>query len=173
MELDKLPKLLQKSKKRIGRGAGSGRGKTAGRGTKGQKAREKVKLGFEGGQTPLIKRLPQKRGLKNYKPGKKPVIVNLKYLNLLPPHSVVDTEALIKAKIVDEQARKFGVKILGNGQITVPLQVLVSTSRQVAEKIKAVGGKLGEEAKKETEKPKAAKTAKVTKVLQKPKLVKN
>lgn len=143
MDLAKIPKTVLKSKKRVGRGAGSGRGKTAGRGTKGQKAREKVKAGFEGGQTPLTKRLPLKRGSGNYKSGKKPVIVNLKYLNLLPKDSQVTVETLIAAKIVNEgQASKVGVKILGDGQIKIPLQVLLPISKKAAAKIAAAGGKV-------------------------------
>ena len=81
MKLESLPKITQKRRKRLGRGFGSGKGKTAGRGTKGQKAREKVKFGFEGGQLPLTKRLPLRRGKGRNKPLKPaPLIVNLKYL---------------------------------------------------------------------------------------------
>ena len=166
----KLPKTVLKSKKRVGRGAGSGRGKTAGRGTKGQKAREKVKAGFEGGQTPLTKRLPLKRGSGNYKSGKKPVIVNLKYLNLLPKDSQVTVETLIAAKIVNEkQLGKVGVKILGDGQIKIPLQVLLPISKKAAAKIAAAGGKVGIQ---ETNETKATKDAKVTKAKTKEKVQK-
>jgi len=139
--LTKLPKIATNPGKRVGRGAGSGRGKTAGRGTKGQKAREKVKPGFEGGQTPLTKRLPRTRGTGNLKAGKKPVVVNLKYLNLLPKGTEVTLDTLTSFKIVDEhQARKFGVKILGDGEIKIPLKILVPISVSAAAKVKAAGG---------------------------------
>lgn len=144
MKLNELPKITEKPKKRVGRGAGSGRGKTAGRGTKGQKAREKIKLGFEGGQLPLIKRLPLKRGKgrnKSLKPG--PIVVNIKYLNVLPKGSLVDLETLIKARIVKEdEARSFGVKILGDGELLLPLTVKLPCSGGAKEKIEKAGGKV-------------------------------
>lgn len=144
MKLNELPKITKKPKKRLGRGAGSGRGKTAGRGTKGQKARGKVKLGFEGGQLPLIKRLPLKRGKgrnKSLKPG--PIIVNVKYLNILPKNTEVDLETLIKARIVKEdEARSFGVKILGDGELLLPLTVKLPCSGGAKEKIEKAGGKV-------------------------------
>lgn len=144
MELHKLPKLLKSPKKRLGRGHGSGRGKTAGRGTKGQKAREKVKIGFEGGQLPLIKRLPLRRGKGRNKPVKPgPIIVNTKYLNILPKNIEVDLETLIKARIVKEdEARSFGVKILGDGKLLHPLTVKLPCSKGAKEKIEKVGGKV-------------------------------
>lgn len=153
MELANLPQIVGKRKKRVGRGYGSGRGKTAGRGTKGQKARGKVRLGFEGGQTPLIKRLPLRRGKGNPKIGKKPLVVNLKVLNLLPKNFLVNIENLAKAKIVDEdQARSFGVKILGDGEINVPLTVNLPVSKKAQQKIEAAGGKVvwPEEKEKQT-----------------------
>ncbi|MBI4999709.1 50S ribosomal protein L15 [Candidatus Gottesmanbacteria bacterium] len=144
MELHKLPKLLKSPKKRLGRGHGSGRGKTAGRGTKGQKARGKIKLGFEGGQLPLIKRLPLRRGKgrnKSLAPG--PIVVNIKYLNVLAKGSQVDLETLIKARIVKEdEARAFGVKILGDGELKIPLKVSLPCSKGAAEKIKKAGGEV-------------------------------
>ncbi|TSC54380.1 MAG: large subunit ribosomal protein L15 [Microgenomates group bacterium LiPW_16] len=144
MKLNELPKITKKPKKRVGRGAGSGRGKTAGRGTKGQKAREKIKLGFEGGQLPLIKRLPLKRGKGRNKPIKPgPIIVNVKYLNILPKNTEVDLETLIKARIVKEdEARSFGVKILGDGELLLPLTVKLPCSGGAKEKIEKAGGKV-------------------------------
>lgn len=145
MELHKLPRLLKSPKKRLGRGHGSGRGKTAGRGTKGQKARGRIKLGFEGGQLPLIKRLPLRRGKgrnKPLKPGQ--IIVNVKYLNLLPQNTEVDLEALIRARIVKEdEARAFGVKILGDGELAIPLTVKLPCSGGAKKKIEKAGGKVG------------------------------
>jgi large subunit ribosomal protein L15 len=140
-------KILQRSKtkpkKRVGRGAGSGRGKTSGRGQKGQKARGKVRLGFEGGQRPLIKRLPYRRGKGNYKLSKKPIIVNLKVLNLLESGIVVDLDVLVKKGIVEkESAQKFGVKILGDGKLSIPLKINLPVSKRAIVKIEKAGGKV-------------------------------
>ena len=144
MELSKLPKITTKPKKRLGQGYGSGRGKTAGRGTYGQKAKEKVKLGFEGGQLPLIKRFPLRRGKGRFKPfKKKPLVVNVKFLNILPKKEVVDLKTLIKYKIVKEdEAREFGVKILGDGELRIPLTVKLPCSSGAAKKIEAAGGRV-------------------------------
>lgn len=142
--LNKLPKLLKRPKKRLGRGHGSGRGKTAGRGTKGQKARGKIALGFEGGQLPLIKRLPLWRGKgRNKSLGVNPIVINVKYLNLLPKDSEVTLATLIKAKIVKEdEAKIFGVKILGDGELKVPLIVRLPCSGGAKKKIEGAGGKV-------------------------------
>jgi len=144
MDLNKLPKIVTKSKRRLGRGHGSGRGKTAGRGTKGQKAREKVKISFEGGQTALIRRLPLKRGkARNKSLRPEPIIVNLKYLNFLAPETVVDLRTLIDAHIVEEdEAKNLGVKILGDGELKLPLIVKLPCSHKAEEKIKKAGGKV-------------------------------
>lgn len=144
MKLNELPKLTDRPKKRLGRGHGSGRGKTAGRGTKGQKARGKIKLGFEGGQLPLIKRLPLKKGKgrnKSLKAG--PIVVNIKFLNMLAPNEEVDLETLIQAKIVKEdEARNYGVKILGDGELKIPLKISLPCSHGAAAKIEKAGGKV-------------------------------
>lgn len=143
MKLNNLEKTTTRKKKRIGMGHGSGKVKTAGRGTKGQKARGKIPLSFEGGALPLIKRLPLRRGKgKNKVFRKKPIIVNVKFLNILKKDSVVDLELLIKEKIVDlKEAREYGVKILGDGDIKVPLTIKLPISKNAAEKIKKAGGK--------------------------------
>ncbi|MDP2649571.1 MAG: 50S ribosomal protein L15 [bacterium] len=144
MKLEHLKKIKSKSKRRIGQGHGSGRVKTSGRGTKGQKARGKIPLYFEGGALPLIKRLPFRRGKgKNKVFKKKPLIVNLKALNLLPKNSVVDIKTLISHKLVDENdAKIYGVKILGEGEINVPLIVKLRLSKRAAVKIEKAGGKI-------------------------------
>lgn len=143
MNLNNLPKLKTKSKRRLGRGHGSGRGKTAGRGTKGQKARGKIKLSFESGIVPIIKRLPMRRGKgKNKSLKKKPIIVNVKVLNLLPKDSIVNLDFLIDNKIVDSEARLTGVKILGEGELKVPLTVKLPTSKGAKEKIEKAKGKV-------------------------------
>lgn len=143
MNLSSLIKTTEKEKRRLGRGYGSGRGKTAGRGTKGQRVREDIKFGFEGGQLPLIKRLPFKRGKDKFKRlGKKPYVINIKYLNLLPKDTVVDFETLVKYRIISEEIRIVGVKILGDGELDKPLMVKLPCSHQAEEKIKQAGGKV-------------------------------
>lgn len=144
MKLHKLPKITTRSKKRVGRGYGTGKGgHTTGRGTKGLKARGKVRLGFEGGQTPLISRLPLRRGKGNLPAGKKPLVVNVKYLNLLPKNTLVTLDTLIAHKIVKaDEAKKYGVKILGDGELKIPLTVELSCSKGATKKIEAGGGKV-------------------------------
>lgn len=142
MELHTLPAITQSKKRRLGQGHGSGRGKTAGRGTKGQKARGDIPLGFEGGALRLIKRLPFRRGKgKNKVFKKRPVAINLEVLNLLPKNSIVDIDMLIAKKIVDsEDAKRYGVKILGDGALSIPLQVKLPVSKGAAKKIEKAGG---------------------------------
>lgn len=145
MKLEKMPKTTKRKKKRVGRGYGSGKGgHTATRGAKGQKARSKVKIWFEGGQLALIRRLPKTRGKGRFKPLKSsPVIVNINDLKGLKKDSVITEKTLAKAGIVKEgEAKKFGVKILGNGEITTSLIVKVPTSKAAKEKIEKTGGKV-------------------------------
>ena len=141
MELHDLPRLKERSKRRLGRGHGSGRGKTSGRGTKGQKAKEKIGLAFEGGIVPIIKRLPMRHGKgRNKSLRKKPIIVNVKVLNLLPKGSVVDLDFLLQHKIVDGEAKDVGIKILGEGELTVSLAVKLPTSKGAKMKIEKAKG---------------------------------
>ena len=144
MELYSLTKITKRSQKRLGQGHGSGRGKTAGRGTRGQKARNKIPIDFEGGALPLIKRLPFMRGRgKNKTFRKKPIVVNLKALNLLKKDSVVDLQTLIKNKIVREKdAKMYGVKILGDGEILIPLTIKLPISKRASAKVEKAGGKI-------------------------------
>lgn len=123
---------------RKGRGHGSGNGKTAGKGHKGQKARSGApRIGFEGGQTPFIRTLP-KRGFTN-RNTKEIVAVNVDRLNVFEDGSVVTIESLMEYGIVRNP--RDGVKILGNGELTKKLDVKVSAfSASAAEKIKALGG---------------------------------
>ena len=124
---------------RRGRGHGSGNGKTAGKGHKGQKARSGApRPGFEGGQMPLYRRLP-KRGFKN-RNSKEIVGINVSALEVFDNDAVVSVETLIEAGIV-KHARD-GVKILGNGELTKKLTVQANAfSAGAVEKIEAVGGK--------------------------------
>lgn len=142
MNLGNLEKITAKKKRRVGLGHGSGRGKTSGRGTKGQKARGDVPLDFEGGALPLIKRLPFLRGKgKNKSINKDPYVINVGLLNSLPKNSTVDIESLAKLKLVNlEDANKNGVKILGDGELTVALTVKLPASKSATEKITKAGG---------------------------------
>lgn len=127
-------------RKRIGRGIGSGTGKTAGRGHKGQNARSGggVRPGFEGGQNPLYRRLP-KRGFTN-RTHKEYAIVNIEELNSFAAGSEVTPEVLMESGIV--KSPKSGIKILGNGEVTVQLTVKANKfSQSAVEKITAAGGK--------------------------------
>ncbi|MDR3271523.1 MAG: 50S ribosomal protein L15 [Peptococcaceae bacterium] len=129
------------STKRLGRGIGSGQGKTAGKGHKGQKARSGggVRRGFEGGQMPMARRLP-KRGFTNiFK--KEYVILNLRDLDLFNAGDTVNYETLFETGLI--KTVKDGVKILGMGELSKPLTVQVDkVSRSAAEKIVAAGGKI-------------------------------
>ena len=125
---------------RKGRGAGSGNGKTGGRGHKGQKARSggKVRIGFEGGQMPLARRLP-KRGFNNI--FAKPLsAVNVSALNRFEDGATVNAQALLESGVLSKC--EYGVKILGNGELTKKLTVQASAfSASAKEKIEAAGGK--------------------------------
>lgn len=126
--------------KRKGRGAGTGNGKTAGRGHKGQKARSggKVRVGFEGGQMPLARRIP-KRGFNNVF-AKPLTAVNVAVLNRFEDGSVVDAAALINAGIL--HACPYGLKVLGNGTVTAKVTVKAAAfSDSAKEKIEQAGGK--------------------------------
>ena len=128
---------------RRGRGAGSGNGKTAGKGHKGQNARSGggVRPGFEGGQLPLYRKLP-KRGFKN-RFAINYAIVNVDSLNVFENGAIVDLEALKAKKIVRKELD--GVKILGSGEITKALTVKATVfSATAKEKIEAAGGKIEE-----------------------------
>ena len=125
---------------RKGRGAGSGNGKTAGKGHKGQNARSGggVRPGFEGGQLPLYRKLP-KRGFNNYRFAAKYAVINLKALNKFNDGDVVDCEALLANRIINKCFD--GIKVLGEGELTKKLTVKASVfSASAKEKIEAVGG---------------------------------
>ena len=123
---------------RRGRGHGSGNGKTAGKGHKGQKARSGApRVGFEGGQMPLYRRIP-KRGFKN-RNSKEIISINVDALERFDNGATVDVEALLNAGVIKQTGD--GVKILGNGELTKKLTVKVDAlSASAKEKIEAVGG---------------------------------
>ncbi|MGW8301392.1 MAG: 50S ribosomal protein L15 [Desulfobacterales bacterium] len=141
MKLHELspPAKSRKSDKRLGRGVGSGWGKTAGRGTKGYNSRSGggVRPGYEGGQMPIQRRLP-KRGFTNiFK--KNIAVINLRDLLAFESGSLVDEAALVKAGLVKGQ--KDGIKLLGHGEIQVALNVkLNQVSKSARQKIEAAGG---------------------------------
>ena len=125
---------------RKGRGAGSGNGKTAGKGHKGQNARSGggVRPGFEGGQLPLYRKLP-KRGFNNYRFAAKYAVINVDDLNKFNDGDVVDCEALLANRIINKCFD--GIKVLGEGELTKKLTVKASVfSASAKEKIEAVGG---------------------------------
>ena len=125
---------------RKGRGSGSGNGKTGGRGHKGQKARSggKVRVGFEGGQMPLVRRIP-KRGFNNVF-AKPLTAINLTVLNRFEDGAVVDAAALIEKGIIS--ACPYGLKVLANGTLTKKVNVEASAfSASAKEAIEAAGGK--------------------------------
>ena len=126
---------------RKGRGPGSGNGKTAGKGHKGQNARSGggVRPGFEGGQLPLYRKLP-KRGFSNYKFKTTYATINVEDLNRFEDGAVVDLDALMAARLVRRELD--GVTVLGNGEITKKLTVKATVfSANAKEKIEAAGGK--------------------------------
>ena len=128
---------------RKGRGAGSGNGKTAGKGHKGQNARSGggVRPGFEGGQLPLYRKLP-KRGFKN-RFAVNYAIVNVSALNKFEDGAVVDLETLVEKRIVRKPLD--GLKVLGNGELTKKITVKATVfSATAKEKIEAAGGKIEE-----------------------------
>ena len=143
MKLNELSPAVGSTKEayRKGRGAGSGNGKTAGRGHKGQKARSGggTRIGFEGGQMPLARRIP-KRGFNNI--FAKPLeAVNVSVLEKFEDGAVVNAQALLEKGILSKC--EYGVKILGNGEITKKLTVQASAfSASAKEKIEAAGGKV-------------------------------
>lgn len=142
MKLQELSPVVgsKKENKRIGRGHGSGQGKTAGKGHKGQKARagRGMRVGFEGGQMPLQRRVP-KRGFTNIF-AKEVVAINLTVLNQFDNGAVVDAQALCDAGIV--KGSFDAIKVLSNGNLTKKLTVRVNAFSEVAkQKIEAAGGK--------------------------------
>lgn len=135
------PEGSTKAPKRVGRGQGTGQGTTAGRGMNGQNSRSGggVRLGFEGGQMPLYRRLP-KRGFTNHW-AKEYAEINVKDLNRFENDTVVDFELLLQSGLVKQV--KDGIKVLGNGELEKKLTVKAEKfSKSAAEKIEKAGGKV-------------------------------
>lgn len=132
----------KKLKKRIGRGVGSGKGKTGGRGTKGQKARGKIPGTFAGSNLPLYKKLPLRRGLGNNTVSTKPLPIPLSKLIIYKTGTEVSLNSLVELGLVKSKDIKKGVKILGKGNITKKLIFKVPVSRSVKKIIEKVGGRV-------------------------------
>jgi len=131
----------RKTRKRVGRGVGSGSGKTAGRGSKGQNARSGggVRPGYEGGQMPIHRRLP-KRGFNNHFKNVF-AVVNVQDLNRFEADMVIDEAAFVKSGLV--KGDRDGIKLLGKGELQVPLTVRIDkVSATAREKVETAGGKI-------------------------------
>ena len=144
MKLNQMSPALNstQSKKRLGRGIGSGLGKTSGKGHKGQNARSGggVRPGFEGGQMPLIRRLP-KRGFNNKQFAAEYTIINVSDLNMFEDKTVVTAELLQEKNIIKKLA-PYGLKVLGNGNLEKALTVKANKFTESAvQKINKAGGK--------------------------------
>jgi large subunit ribosomal protein L15 len=143
MKLEELrpPEGSTKKKKRVGRGIGSGHGKTACKGAKGQKARSGggIKAGFEGGQMPLQRRLP-KRGFRS--PFKKRfALVHLKDLNRFPKDTLVEPDLLLKAGLIRDKEEP--IKLLSDGELQHPLTIRVhQASKAALQKVEAASGRV-------------------------------
>jgi len=133
------PDGSKKRRIRVGRGEAGRRGKTAGRGTKGLKARSKVRQGFEGGQTPLIRQMPKLKGFRN--PNREEfTVVNVERLAVFDAGSTVGPDELRDAGIAKKRGK---IKVLGQGDIEVALTVKAHAfSIGAADKIKAAGGSI-------------------------------
>ena len=126
--------------KRLGRGTGSGHGKTSGKGHKGQNARSGggVRPGFEGGQMPLVRRLPKRGFTNNWK--KEYTTINVSELNKLEPNTIVTAE-MLKATGKISKINEYGLKVIGNGELSIPLTVKASKfSESAIQKIQKAGG---------------------------------
>lgn len=143
MQLNNLDKLTTPSAKRLGRGIGSGRGKTSGRGMKGQKARGKIPAANVGGGLIYYKKLPYRRGLGNSKVSGKPTLVKVSELNVFKTGAVVTMAALLENKLVNEKSAKKGVKIVNGGEMTIKnLSVEVPVTKSAKSVIEHSGGKV-------------------------------
>ena len=141
MKLQELLKTKSKIKKRVGRGMGSGKGKTAARGMKGQKKREKIKLGFEGGQLPLYQRLPQRRGIGNIQYIRKFTITTAQ-LNRFSSDSLVDANSLKEAGFVPSSVKAPRIKIVFSGKLEKKLKINLPASKKAISIIEKAGGRI-------------------------------
>lgn len=139
MKLHTLSSISKRSNKRLGRGHGSGKVKTAGRGTKGQKAKGAIKPGFEGGQVSLVHRLPFLRGKgRNSSQQTKVVAIPLNRLSVFQDGDTVHKESLLKHGLIEKT--DVLVKLIGNTQMTKKLTVKISATKGATEAITKAGG---------------------------------
>ncbi|HSX58063.1 MAG TPA: 50S ribosomal protein L15 [Candidatus Saccharimonadales bacterium] len=144
MKLNNLDSIKNlKEAKRIGRGESSGKGKTSGKGHKGQKARGrgKVRLGFEGGQLPLIKRLPFRRGVGNNL-AKKTLTITFSQLENFSVNEIVNEENLLKKGLLLKTARPDRIRVVAKGELTKPLTFKISASKAAIKQIEKAKGKI-------------------------------
>ncbi len=142
--LSQLPRIVDRKKKRLGRGLGSAKGAKSGRGTtRHQKAREKIPLHFEGGQGRLVKRFPLLRGKgKNNSVRQKPLVISLSQLNGFNKGETVSQKSLIAKGIIKKTETERPVKILANGKLEKSLTVMLPVSKRVKKQIELMGGKV-------------------------------
>lgn len=142
IELHQLPKIVARSKKRVGRGLGSGVGAKSRRGTtRHQAARENIPLSFEGGQNRLVKKFPLLRGKgKNAGFRKKPFLVNIEALESIGQKEEITIKTLIKHHIITAKDARSGIKIGGTGTMKNPLTVRLPLSHRALKKIQKSGG---------------------------------
>lgn len=144
MKLSELTSIKQvKKAKRIGRGESSGKGKTSGKGYKGQKSRGsgKVRLGFEGGQLPLIKRLPFRRGVGNRKSANT-LTLTFTQLSAFKAGETVDVKSLLEKGLIKKTNKFSTVKIVSKGKLENPLKIAVATTISAAKEIEKLKGEI-------------------------------
>ncbi|MEX1052506.1 MAG: 50S ribosomal protein L15 [Patescibacteria group bacterium] len=139
--LSKLPKILHKKAKRLGRGAGSGKGNKSSRGTKRhQKAREKIPLHFEGGQAKISKKYPLLRGKGRNKSKVKTINFSLDDLNIFKSGQTVDKKALIESGLLEKKDINANIKVLSSGKVTKKIKLEIKASKAAASAITSAGG---------------------------------
>lgn len=140
MKLSKLKKQVSRDRKRVGRGISAGQGKTAGRGTKGQNSRTGggVRPGFEGGQMPLVQRVPKKRGFTARKA--KPITISLSRLEGFKDGDKITADLLIKSGVMKKKSQS--VKIVGESNKVSKIVICVPISKKAADAIIKAGGKV-------------------------------
>ncbi|TSC87355.1 MAG: large subunit ribosomal protein L15 [Microgenomates group bacterium Gr01-1014_7] len=142
MKLSNLPKIKTTGKKRLGRGIGSGKGKTGGRGTKGQKARGKIPVNFSGAGLALYKKLPLRRGLGNRQVSIKPKVLALSKLNIFKANTKITLEALLNARLITKKDLDKGIKLLADGKLTAKVIAKLPVSQKAMMEIQKIGGKV-------------------------------
>jgi large subunit ribosomal protein L15 len=143
MQINSLQKVTTRAAKRVGRGIGSGKGKTSGRGMKGQKSRGKIPAANVGAGLIYFKKLPYRRGWGNTKVSPKLALVKIENLNVFAAGSVVTVASLLEHKVINETSAKKGVKIVNGGALTVKnLRVELPVTQSAKSAIESSGGKV-------------------------------